>query len=171
MTFLSRLATSTLILDPLGILKSLNKAKQNEAAGADGVSYEFLKALPHNWLLDLISLFNKIFDSGVALPRWSKVMFMLDKKGDTTDPGNYRDIALVNCIAKIFTQTIHDRINSWAELNGIILEEQTGFRSGRSCADVFVLQALLQSQARFKDVSSYALFIDFKRTFDSVPHF
>lgn len=38
--------------------------------------------------------------------------FMLYKKGDTSNPENYRPITLMNCIAKIFTQIICDRLVS-----------------------------------------------------------
>lgn len=154
------------------LLLSIAKAKVKKAAGSDGVTNEFIKVLPHNWLTHILTLFNKIFETGFVPENWSEVtMCMLHKKGDPTDPGNYRGIALVNCITKIFTQIIHDRIKKWAETEDLIPEEQAGFRNGRGCEDnVFVLQSVLQIQARFKGVSSYALFVDFKRAFDSVPH-
>lgn len=93
------------------------------------------------------------------------------KKGNESDPSNYRGITLVNCLTKIFNQIIHERIRKWAEENCLIPEEQAGFRAGWGCKDnVFNLLALLQFQARFKSVSAHALFVDLKRAFDSIPH-
>ncbi|CAD6237858.1 GSCOCG00012496001-RA-CDS [Cotesia congregata] len=98
-------------------------------------------------------------------------MFMLHKKGDPSDLQNYRGIALVNCITKIFTSIINDRLRYWAESNGLLPEEQAGFRENRSCDDnIFILQTTLQMLIRHKGASALILFIDFKRAFDSVPH-
>lgn len=154
------------------LLKSISKVKLKKAAGSDGIANEFIKELPHSWLHVILVLFNKILDSGVTPIKWSEIiMCMLHKKGDPEDPNNYRGIALVNCITKVFTEIIHERIKKWAESKGLIPEEQAGFRSGRGCEDnIFVLQAILHLQARFKGSNTYTLFIDFKRAFDSVQH-
>lgn len=153
------------------LLKSIAKCKTNKAAGPDGIPNEFFKEIPPNWFPVLLELFNITLDSGYPPESWSNVtMCLLHKKGDPKNPGNYRGIALMNCLTKIFTQIINERIKKWAEDNGLIPEEQSGFRTGRGCEDnVFTLQALLQIQSRFKN-SSYVLFIDFKRAFDSIPH-
>ncbi|XP_057324840.1 uncharacterized protein LOC130667344 [Microplitis mediator] len=154
------------------VQKSLHKIKNGKSADSDGIPNEFLKVLPHNWLLYIVALFNKIYNSGETPADWSRVIiFMLHKKGDPLEPGNYRGIALVNCLTKVFTQILLDRIRAWATRHKLIPVEQAGFEPGRSCADnVFSLIALHQLQSRFKNSVSYILFIDFKRAFDSIPH-
>ncbi|CAG5073426.1 Similar to X-element\ORF2: Probable RNA-directed DNA polymerase from transposon X-element (Drosophila melanogaster) [Cotesia congregata] len=150
--------------------ESLKKCKSNKAAGMDNISNEFLKNLPGNWQLFILAFFNKILVTETLPLDWTKnITTMLFKKGDPTDPENYRSIALINNITKVFTQ-IYSRIKKGAETEKIIPEEQSGFQPGKPCADnVFTLLALLQMKLRFgKPV--YTLFIDFRRAFDSVPH-
>ncbi|XP_046630011.1 uncharacterized protein LOC124310242 [Neodiprion virginianus] len=153
------------------LIHSLTKSRLGKAPGADGIPNEFYKALPNNWKLYPVVLFNKILRTGSTPIEWSHIiMCMLHKKGDPLNPNNYRSIALVNSLEKIFTQIIHERIRTWANSCNIICEEQAGFQSGRGCEDnFFSLLALLQMQLRFKDTTTYALCIDFKRAFDSVP--
>ncbi|CAG5093321.1 Similar to X-element\ORF2: Probable RNA-directed DNA polymerase from transposon X-element (Drosophila melanogaster) [Cotesia congregata] len=151
--------------------ESLKKCKSNKAAGMDNISNEFLKNLPENWQLFILAYFNKILVTETLPLDWTKIITtMLFKKGDPTDPENYRSIALINSITKVFTQILCSRIRKWAEAEKIIPEEQSGFQPGKSCANnVFTLLSLLQMQLRFgKPV--YTLFIDSRRAFDSVPH-
>lgn len=124
---------------------SLKKCKSNKAPGADGISNEFLKNLPDNWLLYSLALFNKIMSTESIPLDWACIITtMLYKKGDPGLPENYRSIALVNSITKIFTQIICSRVNRWAEDSNLIPEEQAGFQPGKSCADnIFTLLSLL----------------------------
>ena len=46
------------------ILFSIKACKNNKAPGSDGISSEFYKSLPQNWLLYLECLFNKIIEKG-----------------------------------------------------------------------------------------------------------
>jgi ribonuclease P/MRP protein subunit RPP40 len=58
----------------------------------------------------------------------------------------------------------------WASKNEILPEEQAGFRAKRSCAEqIFNLNAAIQIGTRRKK-KVFALFIDFKRAFPSIPH-
>lgn len=96
---------------------------------------------------------------------------MLHKKGDPTDPRNYRGIAILSSILKVFTQIINTRLLTWAYSIDIIPEAQSGFRKDRSCLDnIFVLSSTVQRHLRRGAKNLLALFVDFARAFDSVPH-
>lgn len=154
-------------------LKSnLKKLKNAKAPGIDNIGNEFYKNLPPNWILYLEVMFNKILVSKKTPAAWScAALTMLHKKGDKQDPANYRGIALISCVTKLFTQILKCRIQAWAEGNDILPECQAGFRAGRSCLDqIFTLQCAVQMQLRLKGRKVYGLFVDFKRAFDSVPH-
>ena len=96
---------------------------------------------------------------------------MLHKKGDPSNPANYRAIALINSITKIFTSILADRIKNWCETNDIHMEGQNGFRSARSTEDnIFILNSKITSALSHPKGKLYIAFIDFKRAFDSIEH-
>nr|XP_046478619.1 uncharacterized protein LOC124217258 [Neodiprion pinetum] len=150
------------------LIKSLKKSKCGKAPGMDNISNDFLKELPENWLYYIQVFFNKIIQTEIIPDDWAQVvMFMLHKKGDSSDPDNYRSIALINSIAKVFTNILHDRLRQWAENNKLTSEEQAGLCTGKGCADnVFLLQTIIQMQLRFPDITAYILFIDLRKAFD-----
>ncbi|CAG5073493.1 Similar to X-element\ORF2: Probable RNA-directed DNA polymerase from transposon X-element (Drosophila melanogaster) [Cotesia congregata] len=135
----------------------LRRLKSGKSPGCDGIPNELLKNLPTNWILYIQAMFNRILEIGETPVCWSEVVLtMLHKKGDVNDPNNFRGIALVNCIAKVFTQLVNQRLVSWAADNNLIPEEQAGFLKGRGCQD--------------NGASCFGLFVDFRRAFDSIPH-
>lgn len=151
----------------------LKHIKKGKAPGYDQISNEFYQSLPEEWLAFLVGLFNKVLTTESFPAQWARIIvFMLHKKGPRSDPFNYRGIALINTCAKIFTQILHNRIYPWAIAAGLIPGEQTGFVRGRGTADnIFVLQAAIHTRLRQKGGRVFALFVDFKRAFDSVPHY
>lgn len=96
---------------------------------------------------------------------------MVHKRGPLEDPQNYRGIALVNCITKLFTQVILERLTTWTHSNSVVPECQSGFRAGRGCIDnVFTLSSIVHINLRLKGRKVFAAFVDLKRAFDSVDH-
>jgi len=99
---------------------------------------------------------------------------MIHKKGDPSLPANYRGIALVNCMTKLCTSLICNRLTAWAEAECKLPETQAGFRNGRGClGQIFSLTAIVHIKLRKilkKHGKLYALFIDIKRAFDSISH-
>lgn len=147
-------------------------AKCNKAAGLDEISYEFLKALPENCLFFLKDFFNKIYSEQQTPKEWSKILIsMIHKKGDLQCLENYRPIALVNCLTKIFTGILKGRLERWLETKEVLSEEQAGFRKNRGCRDnIFILDSLIKSGLKKKGGILFAFFIDFVTAFLSLNH-
>ncbi|KAL1448382.1 hypothetical protein WDU94_001910 [Cyamophila willieti] len=148
----------------------VQKLKNNKAAGFDLIINELYKHLDHTEYL--MVLFNNILDYETLPPDWGETtIFCMHKKGDVENPANYRGIALINTLTKLFTQLLHNRIYDWAEKTKTIPEEQAGFRKGRGCIDqIFILNCLIQIQLRLPRQKLYACFIDFKICFDGLSH-
>ena len=91
--------------------------KNGKAAGENKIGYEFLKNLPDNWVLILNILFNRIIETETVPEAWLQILvkMLYKKKGHKKDLNNYRPIALVNYITKIFTNILCTRLYTWCE--------------------------------------------------------
>ena len=116
-------------------------------------------------------MFNKILESESLPASYSRVVLcMLHKRGSVMDPLNYRGIAIVNVITKLFTHIIHVRLQKWVAERGIVPDEQTGFCKEKGVNDnIFTLQTLIQLRLRQSAGGAYALSVDFKRELHLVP--
>lgn len=154
------------------IENAIRHTKAKKAPGPDNIGNAFYKALPLDWILYLQTLFNNILCKETLPTSWSKVnMTMIYKKGDKKDRNNYRGIALINSITKIFTQVLKNRLEFKMEKEGVIPESQGGFRKNRGCLDnIFSILTTVQLNLRNKGRKCYAVFVDFRRAFDSISH-
>ncbi len=118
--------------------------KNGKAPGEDGVFLEMFKVDEDRLPLVLVKLFNKIKESGMLPSEWKKgVIVKIPKKGDLSNCGNWRGITLSPTALKIFCKVLLNRMEP--VLDGILREEQAGFRKGRGCNDqIFVVRHLMQ---------------------------
>ena len=147
----------------------INKSKNNKAPGMDGLVYDVLKNEPS---IDLLTrLLNLCFENRIVPATWLQALIYPIPKSLQNDPRvplNYRGISLLPVISKLYTATLNKRLNIFTENNDTIVNEQNGFRPGRSCLDhIFVLQNTLRIRNQ-PNSETYCAFIDFKKAFDFV---
>lgn len=88
--------------------------------------------------------------------------------GDLTEPSNYRPIVLVSVLSKLFTSILTDRLLSWSEDEDTLIDNQFGFRSGKSTIDaIFTIQCIISHQLENKE-KRFCAFVDFRKAFDKV---
>ena len=118
----------------------------------------------------LHKLFNLCFSSGLSPTDWDYSHIKpIPKKGkDFRIPLNSRCITLMSCVAKLYSKILTSRLSKYVEENNLLVDEQNGFRSSRSCIDhIFVLSTILRNRlALGKD--TFCCFIDYLKAFDSV---
>ena len=90
--------------------------------------------------MHLLELFNKIIDKNQMPQEWETGMVInIHKKGKRSKFENYRGISLLPTAYKLFANIIKNRLNEYLEDE--MVEEQCGFRKGRSCTDaIFTVQ-------------------------------
>ena len=87
------------------------------------------------------------------------------KKGNASDPGNYRPITLMNHLTKLFTSVLNARLMKWSAENDTITDLQFGFRPGYGTTDaVFFLHSLIQRFLNHKK-KLYCCFVDYKKSY------
>lgn len=157
----------------LGELETaLARSKPGKAPGPDGINNDFLKNLTANMQRILLTLYNKILAEETLPTEWAiSKLFLIHKKGDKDNPMNYRGIALLNNILKILTNLITLRLQDWVEERSMLTNSQFGFRRGRGCQEaIYTLYAAISINLRLEGRKVFAIFVDFRRAFDSVPH-
>lgn len=154
------------------VKQAIKYLKTGKSGGLDGVVPEMLKCGGEDVVDFLFKLFNKIFDCGVYPSEWSEAIVVpIFKSGDTNSPDNYRGISLINIVCKCYTSILNRRLYLWMEDNGVIVENQAGFRRDYSTTDqIFSLHAVIQKSMSRKGQKLYVAFVDFKKAFDSVNH-
>ena len=88
------------------------------------------------------------------------------KSGDKAVLDNYRGISLISIPCKIFSLLIQKQSSAWVDAQ--LLEQQCGFRSGRSCNDAIFSMRLLHEHAVRKKAPIFTAFIDLAKAYDSV---
>ena len=91
------------------ILKTMSNRKSPDASG---VVAELLKQASCNLLQVVADMFNDILAPEAQVPAyWKRNLFkVLFKKGDTTSVDNYRPIAILPILYKLFSKTICARV-------------------------------------------------------------
>lgn len=85
--------------------------KNNKESGSDGIPVEFYKQATPEFLEYILEFLNRIFCEEVTPEnfRQSRISAIF-KKGDRNLPENYRGIAVLNSLRKVFTQILYNRL-------------------------------------------------------------
>ena len=123
--------------------KAINELSSGKAPGNDGIPVEVLKSGKPTLLEPLHTLLCKCWKEG-HIPqdlRDANIVTLYKNKGDRGDCNNYRGIALLCTVGKVFARVALARLQSLA--SRIYPESQCGFRAGRSAPDmIFSLRQL-----------------------------
>jgi hypothetical protein len=115
----------------------LEKLQMHKANGPDGIPVRVLKLYARELAPVLTKIFSLSYISGNFPTAWKSANVQaIPKKGDKTDPSNYRPIALISTISKVFERYINDHIMKYLEKNRMISDRQYGFRQKRSTGDL-----------------------------------
>ena len=90
----------------------------------------------------------------------------LYKKGHVENPANYRPIALLNTLCKIYASLLQRRISMG--LDQRLWETQYGFRKKRSTSQPLFITRRLQDQAEQTGDKLFLVFLDWEKAFDKV---
>ena len=94
----------------------------------------------------------------------------LFKKGDPSLPTNYRPISSTYTLSKIMESIIRDNVVMNAQECNILNLSQHGFLTNRSTSSQFLEGTYDWCSAVESGHVTDAVYIDFKKAFDSVPH-
>lgn len=150
------------------VVASLRKLSPSSAC-LGPLKAAFIKAGSNALAPVLARLFTALLRAGLFPPRWALgAMTHILKKGDPSDPNNYRGITVGHVIGKLYALTLNTRLAAWLEARGKRASGQAGFRKGyRTVDNCFILRALVE-RARARGVKLYICAVDFEKAFDCV---
>ena len=91
---------------------------------------------------------------------------LLPKKGDPSDPSNWRGIMLLDVSAKVVASIISARLERVLADEGV--EYQNGFLRQRGCSDGIFSLKLALLKRKEHGLNTWALYVDLVKAFDSV---
>lgn len=120
----------------------------------------------------LLKLFNLVFQKGQFPKLWNEsYITLIHKKGDKSDPANYRGISLTSNLGKLFNKVLLARIMKFINSNNLICENQIGFKEkARTTDHIFTLKSIIETYKSNKK-KVFAAFIDLRKAFDIAQYY
>ena len=148
---------------------AINRLKKGKSPGVDNIPAELIQAGGDVMVEAFSAICNYIWRTGHWPKVWTQSLIItIPKKGNIQLCQNYRTISLISHSSKVMLKILLTRLNSQAE--GIIKEEQAGFRAGRSTVEqIFNLRIISERYLQHQQ-HLYHIFVDFKKAFDRVWH-
>ena len=164
-------ALADMDISPETVAKKLKGLKINKSPGPDGHHPYVLRELAIELSVPLSIVFRKSLDEGCLPQAWKDAhVTPLFKKGKKSSPGNYRPVSLTSIICKLMESLVRDRVVQHMVDNNLHTDYQHGFINGRSCATNLLAVLDAWSEAIDIGVPVDAIYLDFAKAFDTVPH-
>ena len=160
-----------LIITTEGVEKLLSNLNPHKASGPDGITARVLKSCSASIAPILQNIFQRSVSTGDLPTDWLNANISpIYKKSDRTNPANYRPVSLTSIVCKTLEHVLYGHIMKHFEKYNILVDQQHGFRKGRSCETQ--LSTLVNDLHRILDNRSQAdlVIMDFSKAFDTVPH-
>lgn len=149
------------------VTDALNNLDASKGPGPDGIPPLFLKSLSMELTAPLFWLFNTSLKTGNFPSTWKKSFLIpIFKSGKKSDVRNYRGIAIISCIPKLFEAIING--NLFQQIKNRITHNQHGFFKGRSTSTNLV--EFINYSLNAMDNGNYveAIYTDFSKAFDRI---
>ena len=143
----------------------LRSLKTDKASGPDGIPPRFLKESADELVPVLCRLFHLILISCTYPSSWKHALAQpVPKKGDHSNPSNYRPVA------KVFETLLNSHFIKHLESNNLLSDHKYGFRKARSTGDLlsYLTHAWSSSLRNFREL--FVVVLDISEAFDRVWH-
>jgi hypothetical protein len=137
----------------------------------NAIPNEIINFLPMSTRSALFSLFSPLAHKAYTPSDWCHITtYLLHKKGYPTLLNNYRPIALMNNLLKLWTALIKDSGSKYSETHGILSDQHDGFRHQRSIHDELSSTIMMMEDAKFYKKDIYVMYAGFKGAFNAADH-
>lgn len=160
-----------IMITPEGIESAIERLANNSSPGPDGICPKLLKITKPVISRVFEALFQQSIDTGCVPDAWKIARVTpIFKSGDSSIPSNYRPISLTSIPCKLLEHIISSAVMKYLTKHNYFIPNQHGFQRGRSCeTQLFELVTDLHHAVHASTIID-AVFIDFAKAFDKVPH-
>ena len=153
------------------VLKLLLKLNVNKSSGTDNLGPRILKLSAPTIYKALAYLINLSIKTSVFPDKLKEAKITpIFKKGDKSEPCNYRPISILPTLSKIFEKHMASQIRNYVNEFDLLQKEQSGFREHHSC--MTALTKMTESWLAEMDQGNLTgnVLLDFSKAFDLVSH-
>lgn len=166
--------TNSSIFHPINLHDVINSFKQLRKSSNKSIYYIPIKAIQDTkkyYITFLINLFNScLHKKYYPLVLKQSTLIILFKSGTKTNPSNYRPIALLNWLSKIFEIIINKKLMEFCIKNNIINNKQYGFMPKSSTQYALIHVLILVQKYLLNKKYVACIFLDLKKAFDCINH-
>ena len=154
------------------IIKAINSIPLHAAPGPDKIPAVLLRECKEQLSPVLLQIWRRSLDTGeIPEALLKQTIVPIHKKESKAIPANYRPISLTSHLIKLFERVLREKIVEHLEKNHLLINNQHGFRLGRSCltqllAHIDSILTILESNISNADV----IYLDLSKAFDKVNH-
>ena len=118
----------------------------------------------------LLKLFQETHEGILNLSNWLTLaqMTLITESQDKKNAKNYRPIACLNIVYKLYTSCLNIFLQNHCEVNEIITSGEK--RSVWGCTEQLLINKSILSKVRQKKRNLLTVWLDYRKAFDSVPH-
>lgn len=157
--------------DSREVYKIIMNLKNSNSAGYDGLSHKLIRHCASHICESLADVINASLSQGVFPQELKRTIIRpILKDGASNIPSNWRPIANVSTISKIYEHVFANRLLKFLYKYNIICNEQYGFVKGRNTTDAmidFIDKAVAALDKKFKTIG---VFLDLQKAFDCLDH-
>ena len=162
---------NSIIVTPSIVSDRLRNIKFDKSPGLEGWPVLVLKETTKELCLLLCILFIKSLQYSSVPEVWKQAFVTsIHRKGKHCKAENYRLISLTSTIGKIFESIIRDQIYQHLTTNDLLVHNQHGFTSGRSCTTQLLCAMDYWTSSLHNNILVDILYLDFRKAFDTLPH-
>ena len=148
---------------------AINGLDLKKGPGTDGIPPMFLKNCSSEIATPLAYLFNRSLRERTFPSAWKIASVVpIHKSGNVNRVTNYRGVSILCTVSKIFEKLVHNVLYTIA--SPIISDSQHGFMQHRSTTTNLMCYVTALSRAMEMRKQTDAIYIDFAKAFDTVPH-
>ena len=153
------------------VKKYIETLNPQKATGPDGISPTLLKLAGQSVTAPLTVIFNQSLRETSVPSTWKCARIKTThKKGDITERENYRPLSILSVPSKIMEKCVVDKLVEHTENNNLVNSSQWAYKKGLSTELLLVNMTEKWRSALDQRKTVCAVFIDFRKAFESVSH-